>query len=271
MIMNENYRTFFGLNKEPFGADIAIKDILKTDQLCDVKNRFDYVIRLGAIGLVTGEVGSGKSTAIRYAQGSLHPSEYHSIYLTASSGSIMELYRQLLTELDIYATSNSKITMLRLIKKEITELVLEKKLKVVLIVDEASLLRLEVFAELHTICQFEKDSKPYLSMILVGQNNLIDKLTYRSSQPLASRVVARSHLQATSLDGTYTYLQHHLLIAGVKHNLFEQTALSAIHQGSGGLFRKANHLARGALIAAAVNQKSMVDAEHVRLAATEIF
>ena len=78
--MNENYRTFFGLNKEPFGADIAMKDILKTDQLVDVKNRFDYVLRLGAIGLVTGEVGSGKSTAIRYAQGNLHPSEYRSIY-----------------------------------------------------------------------------------------------------------------------------------------------------------------------------------------------
>jgi type II secretory pathway predicted ATPase ExeA len=150
-------------------------------------------------------------------------------------------------------------------------LVLEKKLKVVLIVDEASLMRLEVFAELHTICQFEKDSKPYLPMILAGQNNLIDKLSYRSCQPLASRIVARSHLQAISLDGMKTYLEHHLVIAGVEHNLFDQTALTTIHQGSGGLFRKANHLARGSLIAAAANNKSMVDAEHVQLAATEIF
>ena len=269
--MNENYRTFFGLSKEPFGADITMKDILKTDQLVDVKNRFDYVLRLGAIGLVTGEVGSGKSTTIRYAEGNLHPSEYRSLYVTASSGSIMELYRQLLNELDIYRSSNSKTTMLRLIKKEITDLVLEKKLKVVLIVDEASLMRLEVFAELHTICQFEKDSKPYLPMILAGQNNLIDKLTYRSSQPLASRIVARSHLQAISLEEMQTYLKHHLFIAGVQHTLFEQTALTAIHQGSGGLFRKANHLARGSLIAAAAKQKSMVAAEHVQLAATEVF
>jgi type II secretory pathway predicted ATPase ExeA len=269
--MNENYRTFFGLNKEPFGTDIALKDILRTDQLLDVKNRFDYVLRLGAIGLVTGEVGSGKSTAIRYAQGNLHPSEYRSIYVTASSGSIMELYRQLLNKLDIYRSSNSKTLMLRLIKKEITDLVLEKKLKVVLIVDEASLMRLEVFAELHTIVQFEKDSKPYLPMILAGQNTLVDKLTYRSSQPLSSRIVARSHLQTTSLEGMQTYLEHHLKIAGVKHNLFDQTALTAIHQGSGGLFRKANHLARGSLIAAAAKENSVVDAEHVRLAATEIF
>ena len=89
--MNDNYLIFFGFNKEPFGADIAMKDILKTDPLVDVTTRFDYVIRLGAAGLVTGEVGSGKSTAIRYAEGNLHPSEYRSIYVTASSGSIMEL------------------------------------------------------------------------------------------------------------------------------------------------------------------------------------
>ena len=66
--MNKNYRSFFGLEKEPFGADVALKDILQTDQLVDTKTRLDYVIRLGAVGLVTGDVGSGKSTAIRYAE-----------------------------------------------------------------------------------------------------------------------------------------------------------------------------------------------------------
>ena len=199
-MMNNNYRSFFGLNKQPFGADINLNEILKTAQLIDVKERFDYVIRLGAIGLITGEVGSGKSTAIRYAAEHLHPSEYKSLYMTASSGAIMELYRQLVNELGIYIKTNSKTMMLRLIKKEIGTLVCEKKIKVVLLIDEASLMRLEVFAELHTLCQFEKDSKPYLPIILAGQNNLIDKLSYRSSQPLASRVVARSHLQGTDLD-----------------------------------------------------------------------
>jgi general secretion pathway protein A len=270
-MMNNNYRSFFGLNKQPFGADINLNEILKTAQLIDVKERFDYVIGLGAIGLITGEVGSGKSTAIRYAAEHLHPSEYKSLYMTASSGAIMEFYRQLVNELDIYIKTNSKTMMLRLIKKEIGTLVCEKKIKVVLLIDEASLMRLEVFAELHTLCQFEKDSKPYLPIILAGQNNLIDKLSYRSSQPLASRIVARSHLQGTDLAGMQDYLKHHLAIAGIKHNLFDQNAITAIHQGSGGLFRKANHLARGALIAAAANQANLVNADHVRLAATEIF
>jgi type II secretory pathway predicted ATPase ExeA len=269
--MKDNYLIFFGFKKEPFGADIPIKDILKTEQLIEATSRLDYVIRLGAVGLVTGEVGSGKSTAIRYAEGNLHPSAYRSVYVTATSGSIMELYRQLLNELDVDRSSNSKSTMVGLIKKQIRDLVMEKKMTVVVIVDEASLLRLEVFEELHTVCQFEKDSKPYLPMILAGQNHLVDKLSYRSCEPLASRIVARSHLQAIDLEGMKTYLEHHLKIAGVDRNLFDPTALTAIHQGSGGLLRRANHLARGALIAAAADNKSMVVAEHVQLASTEIF
>jgi len=177
----------------------------------------------------------------------------------------------LLCEPDLLIADEPSTALDVTVQAQITELVSEKKIKVVLLVDEASLLRLEVFAELHTICQFEKDSKPYLPMILAGQNSLIDKLTYRSSQPLASRIVARSHLQGSDLAGMQDYLKHHLSIAGIKQNLFDQNAITAIHQGSGGLFRKANHLARGALIAAAANQATLVNADHVRLASTEIF
>ena len=269
--MNNNYRSFFGLTKEPFSTDIRLSDILETPELTDVKDRFDYVIRLGAIGLVTGEVGSGKSTALRYALEKLHPSEYRTFYITASSGSIMEFYRQFVDALDIHLSSNSKAVMVRMIKKEITDLILEKRMKIILIVDEASLMRLEVFAELHTICQFEKDSKPWLPVILAGQNSLIDKLTWRSSQPLASRIVAKSHLQGVDIKGMKDYLKHHLSIAGVDQMLFNDTAVTAIYQGSGGLFRKANHLARGALIAASAKKSTSVNAEHVRLASTEIF
>jgi general secretion pathway protein A len=146
-----------------------------------------------------------------------------------------------------------------------------KKLKAVLIIDEASLLRLEVFAELHTICQFHKDSKHYMPIILAGQANLVDKLTYRASAPLASRIVARSHLEGLDRHGMQQYLAHHLKLAGINTMPFEEAAVTAIHQGSGGLLRKANHLARGALIAAAGNRSQRVSAEHVRLAATEVF
>lgn len=266
-----SYRTFFALTREPFSSDLHLGDILQTPELISVKERFDYALRLGAMALVTGDIGSGKSTALRYAIGQLHPSEHATFYLTASSGSILELYRQILSELGLYAAGSSRATLTQLIKREIQELVLGKKMKVALVIDEASLLRLDVFQELHTLTQFEVDSKPYLPIVLAGQSILIDKLTYRTSQPLASRIVARSHLEGVSRQDMEQYLRHHLSIAGVKKNLFDQAAVTAIHQGSGGLFRKANHLARGSLIAAAKEQCMTVTAEHVRLASTEVF
>ncbi len=269
--MKASYRSFFGLHKEPFRSDLSHEEILLTPALAAVKERVEYTLRIGAIGVLTGEIGAGKSTALRYAAGSLHPAEYLGLYLTATTGSILELYRQILTELGIEKSSPSKATLTGLIRQAVVELVEAKKIKVLLIIDEASLLRLEVFSELHTICQFDKDSKPYLPLILAGQVNLIDKLSYRSSAPLASRVVCRAHLEAVDKEGMQQYLLHHLKLAGVKKPLFDETALTAIHQGSGGIFRKANHLARGALIAAAAEKCQTVSAEHVRIAATEVF
>lgn len=271
MEMKNKYKVFFGLQKDPFAPDVDVKDILTTPQLQAAAQRFEYCIQIGAVYLITGEIGSGKSTAIRYLLGRLHPSEYKTVYVTAGTGSIMELYRIIVAALDLQPTGMSRALMSGRIKNQVLELVNGKKKKMVLVIDEASLLRLEVFAELHTLCQFEMDCKPYLPLILAGQSNLLDKLIYPASLPLASRVVAKSHFTGADLEQMQTYLQHHLRIAGVKQMLFDETAVTAIQQGSGGIFRKANHLARGALVAAAMEKSKAVNAEHVRMAASEIF
>ncbi len=265
------YRAFFGLRKEPFTADLELDGILQTPDLLAANERLQYAIGLGAMALVTGEVGAGKSTALRWAAGQLHPSQYRVLWVTASAGSILELYRQLLTELDIDTASSSRAVLTRLIRRQIVELAATKRQQPVLIVDEASLLRLDVFAELHTISQFDGDSKPWLPIILAGQNNLADNLLYRSAGPLASRIVARSHLASVDRQAMEQYLNHHLKRAGLKNNPFEQAAITAVHQGSGGLFRKANNLARGALLAAAAEKSLAVSADHVRLASSELF
>ena len=268
--MSQAYRSFFGFSREPFSSELTVEEILKTEAVLSVADRVDYAIRLGAMAMITGEVGSGKSTALRFAISRLHPSEYRLIWVTAVGGSILELYRQIAWELEVETSSFSRATLTRMIRKSILDLVLGKKQKVVLVIDEASLLRLDVFAELHTLTQFEGDSKPMLPIILAGQNNLLDKLYWRTSLPLSSRVIARSHLEGVNRQGMEDYLNHHLRIAGLTHSVFSEQAITAVHQGSGGLFRRANHLARGALIAAASEKCPQVSAEHVRLASTEL-
>jgi general secretion pathway protein A len=265
-----SYRPFFGFAKEPFTADLDLDGILQTEDLLAVSQRIEYVMRIGAIGLVTGEVGAGKSTALRWTAGQLHPSRYKTLWITATSGSILEVYRQLLAELDINTAASSRAVLTRLIRQQIQNLISTKKQQPLFIIDEASLLRLDVFAELHTLTQFQGDSKPWLPIILAGQNNLADNLLYRTAIPLASRIVARSHLKAVDREGMKQYVFHHLTVAGMKNSPFDEQAITAIHQGSGGLFRKANHLARGALIAAAAENSQTVTAEHVRMADSEL-
>ncbi|MDX9897062.1 MAG: AAA family ATPase [Desulfofustis sp.] len=266
-----SYRAFFGLAKEPFTADLPLESVLTTPELLGVQQRLDYTLRLGALCLVTGEVGAGKSTALRWSCGQLHPSRYKVLWITASAGSILEVYRQLLAELDLATAASSRAVLTRLIRSRIDNLVSTKRQQPLVVIDEASLLRFDVFAELHTITQFDGDSKPWLPMVLAGQNNLAENLLHRTAIPLASRIIGRSHLPAVDRQGMLDYLNHHLRIAGLKNSPFTEQAVTAVHQGSGGLFRKANHLARGALIAAAAEKSQEVSAEHVRLADSELF
>ncbi|CAO0820242.1 AAA family ATPase [Desulfarculales bacterium] len=123
---------------------------------------------------------------------------------------------------------------------------------------------------MHTITQLQGNSKPILPDILAGQNNRTNLLIYRTFLPLASRVVARSHLAGVSFQGMQAYLLHHLKIADVEQNLFSDPAITAIQQGSGGHFQRANHLDRGAFVAAAERQTQVISPEHVRIAATEL-
>lgn len=268
--MKHVYRNFFAFSRDPFQADLETKNILMTDDVKGVAERFEYVVDLGGIGLVTGDIGAGKSTALRWVAAQQHPSRYRIIWVTASCGSILEIYRQILAEFEMYTATSSRAVLTRLIRKQITDLA-RTKMQPILVIDEASLLRLEVFSELHTITQFEGDSKPWLPVILAGQKNLADNLLHRHAASLASRIMARVHLDAVTREVMDEYIHHHLAIAGVKNSPFEEAAVTAIFQGSGGLFRKANHLARGSLIVAASEKSQIVTVEHVRQAANEIF
>ena len=265
-----NYSEYFGFKEEPFSSEINAKNLLKLPSMVQVKERFDYVIK-GGVFVVTGEVGSGKSTSLRWAQGHYHPSQHLFINVVASCGSVIELYRQICWGLGINTNVSNRTKLLREMRDAIGEITQIKKQKIIVIIDEAHLLRPEVFAELHTATQFENDSKNWVSIVLAGLVNLIDKLTYRSSLPLASRVMTKTHLSNLNQEQIKIYLEHHQqVIGGLKKQLFSESAISAIVQTGGGILRRTNHLARGGLIAAATEEKDCITAEHIRIASTEL-
>lgn len=265
-----NYKVYFGFKKEPFDNAIASKDLLKLPSMVAVKERLDYTSNINGVMVVTGDVGSGKSTSLRWAISHYHPSSYFILNIIAHGGAIIEFYRQISSVMGNNINSSSRNTIIKTIRNTITEIAQTKKQKMILLVDEAQLLRPEVFAELHILTQFNNDSQTHMAMVFAGQVNMLDKLTYRGCRPLASRVIARTHLTGINMDQTQEYINHHTKIAGIKKLLFEPSAITAIHQGSGGILRKANALAKGGLIAASTENKDTVSAEHIRIASTEL-
>jgi len=265
-----NIRHFFGLKKDPFPQDVPVKDLFPIPALDPLEKRVLFAVEQKAITVITGDVGAGKSTSLRYISSRLHSSEYHLIPLIGGNHSLMELYRQILLSFGVQFFSFQVSIMIHRIRELVLEIA-SRKVTPTLIIDEAHLLKPSVFAQLHTLMQFEYDSRPVMPMILCGQDLLLDHLMGASSRPLASRVLGRSHLEALRKEVMTDYLAYHLRLAGSSKNLFSDDAIFAIHQGSGGLLRKANSLAKAAMLAASLEECSLVSAEHVRLASTEIF
>ena len=263
------YKEYFGFKSEPFSSSVPAEKLLQLPSMIEVKEKMLYAASLGGVMVVTGDVGSGKSTSLRWAASHFHPSSTQVMNIVATTSSMNDLLKQMCWAADLDVRAASRSFLIKSFKASVKAMV-EKKMNVVLVIDEASLLRSDIFAELHVLTQFSYDSQKHLTLVLAGQSTLIDRLTFRMSAPLASRVICKSHLSSITLDQMQEYLAHHLKIAGCKKMIFSDQAVTAIHQGSGGILRKANSLAKGAIVAASIETKQIVEAEQVRVASTEL-
>jgi type II secretory pathway predicted ATPase ExeA len=266
----DSLRHHFGLKRDPFPQNIPVKDLYPLPALSPLEKRVSFAIEQKAISVITGDVGSGKSTSLRYVFSAYHANEYELISLVGGDFSPMELYRQILLNFGIKYLSYQVSLMIAKIREIILDIASRKAVPV-LIIDEAHLLKRSVFTQLHTLAQFEYDSKPVMPIVLCGQDLLVDHLMANAARPLSSRILGRNHLEAIKKEVMEDYLNHHITLAGSTRKLFSGEAMFAIHQGSGGLLRKANSLAKTALLACSLDGLQTVSADHVRVASTEVF
>jgi general secretion pathway protein A len=263
-------RHFFDFKKDPFATDLRPTDLMSLPNMISVQKRIEYGLECGGGVLVTGDVGSGKSTSLRWAISKLPQSAVQVVTVVGQTGGYSDILRSISSAMGIPQKTNSKAKVQNEIRSAISETVLVKRQKMLLLIDECHLMSPDVYAELHTLTQFELDSKNLLTLVLCGQNSAQDKLQLRSSAPMASRIIAKSHLTPLSKDQTGSYIAHHQTIAGSKHNRFDDSAITSVYQGSAGVLRKINLLCKGGLEAAATQKSQTVTAEHIRIAASEI-
>ncbi len=263
------YRKHFALTQFPFDLTLEPEALFASATLAEAEARLKHLLELRAIGLITGEAGSGKTTICRKIASTLHPGLYRLFYVPLSTGNVMDMYKSIGWELGL-PTERNRASAFRVIRAEITRLTLEAKQRPVLIIDEAHHLRNDVLEDLRLLTNYEMDSHNRLCLLLVGLTELRRRLSMAVHESLAQRIVVRYHLAGLAREELPDYLTHRLRLAGCELPLFEPPAVEALFQATQGMPRKVNRLAHYALTSAALSKAKSVCIEHVQAAREEI-
>ncbi len=263
------YTSVFGLTHLPFQRGLTGEQLFRPPLLEELHARLRYLVDTCAIGLLTGEPGSGKSTALRRLREDLHPDQVRTLYLHDTLVNPADFCRNLALVLGLQPQWTRAMTF-RLIQEEIQRLVQERHLTVLLLLDEAHNLRPDVLALLPLLTNFDWDSQARLALLLAGQAGLRQALRLSHLEALAQRITIRFALRGFDRDTTRLYLEHRLKLAGVERPLFTEPALEALFSASQGIMRRIDALAHHALAAAATARARLVEPDHVLRAAEEL-
>lgn len=263
------YATVFGFTRPPFYGPLAVDHLFRPPGLEELHARLRYLVDSKAIGLLTGEPGSGKSTALRRLRDDLHPDQVRTLYLHDTLVNPADFCRQLALALGLQPEWSRAMTF-RLIQHEIQRLVQDRHLTVLLIVDEAHNLRPDVLALFPLLANFDWDGAGRLAVLFAGQSGLRQILRLSHLEALAQRITIRYALRGLDRDTTRLYLEHRLKIAGLDRPLLTAPAHEALFDASQGIMRRIDALAHHALAAAAAGRAKLVEPEHIVQAAEEL-
>lgn len=242
------YKEFFGLEDTPFTLTPDPRFIVFTPSYNEVLASLYYGLE-NAKGLIvlTGEVGTGKTTALRWILRRLDSSVL-AAYVFNPRLSIDEFYQHVTQMLGIKDWSN-KSELLSAMGK-----VLEDRhrrgLRTVIIIDEAHELSDYVLEEIRLLLNFESDNAKHLQIVLTGQPELREKLNQPNLRQLKQRVALRCNMHALpTVEEVERYITERLLIAGSDQpNVFTPGAIDFIYQCSEGIPRQINNLCDNAML-----------------------
>lgn len=251
---------FFGFRVLPFSKEITTSDLFRGAQHQELLARLQYCVRHRAFGLITGEVGAGKSTAIRTLYDLLDHARNPFIYIADSKLTPTAFYRDVLTQLGVVAPYHFlSREARRLFEQTILDGYRLQGVQPVVVLDEAHLLPHAMLQEVRFLLSFHMDSACPMTFILVGQPELRGMLRLRTFEAIAQRVQVRFHLGALSEQESIAYIQHQLRLAGSERPIFSEHALQKIATESRGLPRVINTLCTSCLLDACSREQRLVD------------
>lgn len=261
------FEQHFGLSAKPFGKTPDPSFLYESGQHREALARLEYAVEEKELALLTGDVGSGKTTLSRALIDRIGESR-PIVLLINPRLTPVQLLRSIARGLEL-EPARLRIDLLDQIHTRLYELY-EQKREPVLILDEAQLIPGKAtFDEIRLLTNFQLDDQNLLSVVLIGQPELDVRLERAAYAPLRQRIGMRYSLGPLSLEDTVRYMEHRIRIAGGTRNPFSASAMAEIHQVSGGIPRLINTLATTALLDAFGEDEATIDPLRISSAARE--
>lgn len=264
------YETWFGFTEKPFNLTPDPKYLFLSPRHAEAFAHLEFGRReRGGFAVITGEVGTGKTTLARHFLSKLGPHTRSAVVLYPAL-TAAELLRGILDDLHVTPPGET----LKSLVDALHGFLLESRQAgrdVVLLIDEAQDLSPEVLEQVRLLSNLETDTEKLIQIVLLGQSELRALLRRHELRQLAQRITARYHLAALGPADTAAYVRHRLAVAGGEAKVaFTAPALRLVHTRSRGVPRLINLICDRALLAGYVQGTRTITPALVRQAAAEV-
>lgn len=265
------YETFYGLKENPFNVTPNPEYIYLGENHKEALAQLLYGVRekKGFI-VITGEVGTGKTTLIHYLLDKMDGNSHtRTAFLFNPKLTVNDFIQYILEDLGVKVQGHTKGEYLHNLHRYLLN-AYRKDERVVLIVDEAHGLNPELLEEIRLLSNLETSKSKLLQIVLVGQPELDRTLSREEFRQLRQRINLRYHLPPLSEKETKEYIEKRLRIAGARDPLFTDKAIKEIYMKSGGIPRLINILCDNALLNGYALDKKVVDERSVKEVAKDL-
>ena len=257
------FESFYEMTSTPFSRDIPTDKLYDSSSMEEILGRLTYAAERQLFAVLTGDCGTGKTTMIRRFTDRLDSSKFQVLYLSDSKLTPRHFYKGMLEQLGCEAKfyrGDAK----RQLHREIELMRGVHGVHPVVIVDEAHLLDREMLEEVRFLLNFKMDAQSPMSLILVGQSELWDRLRLQSFAAIRQRIDIQCKLGHYDRSEIGAYVAQHLQYAGTNHQIFSDGAIDEIHRFSGGSARLVNKVCTHCLLYGAQNGYRIIDDRMVK-------
>jgi general secretion pathway protein A len=265
------YNNYFGLTEAPFSIAPDPRFLYMSEQHREALAHLLFgVSSNGGFVLLTGEVGTGKTTVLRCLLEQL-PEQTEVAFILNPKYSVTGLLSAICDDLGIDYNPSSEM---KDYVDALNEHLLENhrnNLQTVLIIDEAQNLSTDVLETIRLLTNLETNTRKLLQVILIGQPELLAMLERPELRQMNQRITARYHLRALRQEELADYIAHRLSVAGVECQLFPKTTIKYLYRLTEGVPRLVNIVCDRALLGTYVERENQVCNRTISNAASEVF